>query len=100
MARVGVNGVLDQLRDRLARIGLRAGQPADEIEGVGRTEHQGARGRLRHGPSVAPNGEGSLGGGSMSDPSLPCMSMQSEQTRQQGALDGQIPVWVYIACLS
>jgi hypothetical protein len=30
---------------------LRASQPADEIEGVGRTEHQGERG-LRHGAAV------------------------------------------------
>ena len=62
VARVRVDGVLDQLRDRLARVRLRPGQPADEIERIGRTEHQRARGRLRHGGSVALHGQRRLEG--------------------------------------
>jgi hypothetical protein len=53
VAGVRVDRVLHQLGDRLAWVRLRPRQPADEIERVGRTEHQGARGRLGHWDSVA-----------------------------------------------
>jgi hypothetical protein len=44
--RAGVDAVLDQLRDRLARVGLAAGEPADEVEGIVRLERE-ARPLLR-----------------------------------------------------
>ncbi|HET8539743.1 MAG TPA: hypothetical protein VFL83_07710 [Anaeromyxobacter sp.] len=43
-----IDRVLHELGDGLARVRLRAGEPADEIERVGGAEEEGARGGLLH----------------------------------------------------
>jgi hypothetical protein len=53
-ARRGVERVLHQLSERLARVGLLAGEPADQLERVGRTETAG--------PHLAPGGPGAWPG--------------------------------------
>ena len=50
VVRVRVDRVLHELRHRLSRIGLGAGEPADEVEGVRGAEDELSRGSLGHAP--------------------------------------------------